>query len=246
MKINSITINFWYKELLDSPSNKVFELEDNLNSLLHNHFMYSDMPSKENIDIPRVQCISDDKKIYFIMSLVSATLTINVSEMDKDDIVLFVNENIQLLYDVLKDLYNLEIIYSSIKLEATKQDNKVIDKLVNKLSLSKDDYEDLSFKEVKKVDDTYYECIVLNSSKEINFDIQVPVENPKENDLYTRSMLISTSEAKIGKVLLTVNYKINDRLSYKNDKDYLSTKESIRGLIIELKDFVEKRLNKLL
>ena len=246
MKINSITINFWYKELLDSPSNKVFELEDNLNSLLHNHFMYSDMPSKENIDIPRVQCISDDKKIYFIMSLVSATLTINVSEMDKDDIVLFVNENIQLLYDVLKDLYNLEIIYSSIKLEATKQDNKVIDKLVNKLSLSKDDYEDLSFKEVKKVDDTYYECIVLNSSKEINFDIQVPVENPKENDLYTRSMLISTSEAKVGKVLLTVNYEINDRLSYNNDKDYLSTKESIRGLIIELKDFVEKRLNKLL
>ena len=246
MKINSITINFWYKELLDSPSNKVFELEDNLNSLLHNHFMYSDIPSKENIDIPRVQCISDDKKIYFTMSLVSATLTINVSEMDKDDIVLFVNENIQLLYDVLKDLYNLEIIYSSIKLEATKQDNKVIDKLVNKLSLSKDDYEDLSFKEVKKVDDTYYECIVLNSSKEINFDIQVPVENPKENDLYTRSMLISTSEAKVGKVLLTVNYEINDRLSYNNDKDYLSTKESIRGLIIELKDFVEKRLNKLL
>ena len=246
MKINSITINFWYKELLDSPSNKVFELEDNLNSLLHNHFMYSDMPSKENIDIPRVQCISDDKKIYFTMSLVSATLTINVSEMDKDDIVLFVNENIQLLYDVLKDLYNIEIIYSSIKLEATKQDNKVIDKLVNKLSLSKDDYEDLSFKEVKKVDDTYYECIVLNSSKEINFDIQVPVENPKENDLYTRSMLISTSEAKVGKVLLTVNYEINDRLSYNNDKDYLSTKESIRGLIIELKDFVEKRLNKLL
>ena len=246
MKINSITINFWYKELLDSPSNKVFELEDNLNSLLHNHFMYSDMPSKENIDIPRVQCISDDKKIYFTMSLVSATLTINVSEMDKDDIVLFVNENIQLLYDVLKDLYNIEIIYSSIKLEATKQDNKVIDKLVNKLSLSKDDYEDLSFKEVKKVDDTYYECIVLNSSKEINFDIQVPVENPKENDLYTRSMLISTSEAKVGKVLLTVNYEINDRLSYNNDKEYLSTKESIRGLIIELKDFVEKRLNKLL
>lgn len=246
MKINSITINFWYKELLDSPSSKVYELEDNLNSLLHNHFMYSDMPSKENIDIPRVQCISDDKKIYFTMSLVSATLTINVSDKDNDDIVMLVNENIQLLYDVLKDLYNLEIIYSSIKLEATKQDNKVIDKLVNKLSLSKDDYEDLSFKEVKKVDDTYYECVVLNSSKEINFDIQVPVENPKENDLYTRSMLVSTSEAKIGKVLLTVNYEINDRLSYNNDKDYLSTKESIRGLIIELKDFVEKRLNKLL
>ena len=59
-------------------------------------------------------------------------------------------------------------------------------------------------------------------------------------------MLLSTSEATIGKTLVNVNYEINDRLSFNNDKEYLSTKESIRGLIIELKDFVEKRLNKLL
>ena len=246
MKINNITINFWYKELLDSPSIKVMELEDNLNSLFHNHFMYTDMPTKENIDIPRVQCISDDKKVFFTMSLVSSTLNINVNDKDNDEIVLLVNENMQLLYDVLVDLYGVEIVYSSIKLEANKQDNKVIDKIVKKLSLDKDEYEDLSFKEVKKVDDTYYECVVINSSKEINFDIQVPVENPKENDLYTRTMLISTSEAKIGKTLLTINYEINDRLAFNNNKEYLSTKESIRGLIIELKDFIEKRLNRLL
>lgn len=246
MNINSVTINFWFKELLESPSKKVLELEESLNSILHNNFMYSDMPVGDSIDIPRVQCISEDKKNYFTMSLVSCNLNIDVKDLDNDEIVLLINEDIQILYDVLKDLYNLDIIYSSIKFEATKEDRKVVDKMIKKLSLDNKDYEDLSFKEVKKVDDTYYECIVLNSSKEINFDIQVPVENPKENDLYTRSMLISTSEAKIGKVLLTVNYKINDRLSYKNDKDYLSTKESIRGLIIELKDFVEKRLNKLL
>ena len=246
MKIKNVTINFWYKELMDNPSSKVYELEDNLNSLLHNHFMYTDMPVRENIDIPRVQCISEDKKAYFTMSLVSANLNINVSDKDNDDIVMLVNENMQLLYDVLKDLYNIEVIYSSIKLEANKQDNKVIDKMVKLLSLDKDEYEDLSIKRVRKVDNSYYECVVINSSKEINFDIQVPTANPKENDLYTRSMLISTSEAKVGKTLVTVNYEINDRLSYNNDKDYLSTKESIRGLIIELKDFVEKRLNKLL
>ena len=246
MKIKNVTINFWYKELMDNPSSKVYELEDNLNSLFHSHFMYSDMKSKENIDIPRIQCISEDKKTYFTMSLVSCNLTINVSDKDNDEIVLLINEDIQLLFDVLKDLYDLNIIYSSIKFEANKVDNKVVDKMAKLLLLDKDDYEDLSFKRVRKIDNSYYECVILNSSKEINFDIPVPTPNPKENDLYTRSMLISTSEAKVGKTLVAVNYEINDRLSFNNDKDYLSTKESIRGLIIELKDFVEKRLNNLL
>ena len=245
MNINNVTINFWFKELMESPSKKVLELEENLNSLFHNHFMYTDMPPKENIEIPRVQCISEDKKTYFTMSLVSSVLTINVKDMDNDDIILLVNENIQLLYDVLVDLYGIEVVYASIKVDAVKKDNKVIDKIVKKLSLDKDDYEDLSFKTVKRVDDTYYECIVINSSKEINFDINVPVANPKQNDLYTRSMLMSTSEANFGNTLVSINYEINDRLSYNNDKEYRTSKESIRGLIIELKDFIEKRLNKL-
>lgn len=246
MKIRNITINFWYKELSESPSTKVYELEENLNSLFHNHFMYTDMPTKENIDIPRVQCMSDDKKTYFTMSLVSANLSINVSELDNDQIILLINEDMQLLYDVLKDLYNIEVIYSSIKLDANKEENKVVEKLTKMLSLEKDDYEDLSFKKVRRIDDLYYECISINSTKEMNFDVKIPVAKPKENDLYTRSMLISTSEARVGKSIVSVNYEINDRLSYNNNKDYLTSKESIRGLIIELKDFVEKRLNKLI
>ena len=246
MKINSVTINFWFKELLESPSTKVLELEDNLNSLFHNNFMYTDMPVKENIDIPRIQCLSEDKKLFFTMSLVSCNLNIEVNDLDNDEIVLLINEDMQILYDVLVDVYHLEILYSSIKFEANKQDDKVIDKLIKKYNLDKDGYEDVSIKEVKKIDDSYYECIVLSSSKEINFDITLPVANPKENDIYARSMLLSTSEATIGKTLVNVNYEINDRLSFNNDKEYLSTKESIRGLIIELKDFVEKRLNKLL
>lgn len=246
MNINSVTINFWFKELLESPSKKVLELEESLNSILHNNFMYSDMPVGDSIDIPRVQCISEDKKNYFTMSLVSCNLNIDVKDLDNDEIVLLINEDIQILYDVLKDLYNLDIIYSSIKFEATKEDRKVVDKMIKKLSLDNKDYEDLSFKEVRKIDNSYYECIVTSSSKEINFDIPLTTSNPKETDLYARSMLISTSEANIGKTMITVNYEINDRLSFNNNKDYLCTKETIRGLIIELKNFINKELNKLL
>jgi len=248
MKINNITINFWYKELLENPSNKVLDLESNLNSLLHNHFMYSEMPVGENIDIPRVQCISEDKKMFFTMSLVSSALRIDIDDMDNDDVVLLVNENMQLIYDVLKELYNIEIVYSSIKLEAKSSNSKLKDKMIKKFSLDKEVYEDLSIKRVYRKEDTYYECIVLSTSKEINYDISVPVpvQEPKENDLFSRSMIISTSEAKVGKEFITVNYEINDRLAFNLDKEYLSTKESIRGLIIEFKDFVNKRLDKLL
>ena len=246
MKIRNITINFWYKELTENPSNKVLELESNLLSLLHNNFMYSEMPVGENIDIPRIQCLSEDKKLFFTMSLVSSVLRITVDDMDNDQIVLFVNENMQLIYDVLKELYNIEFLYSSIKIEASKQDNKVREKLAEKFSLGKDEFEDVSIKRVRKVEDSYYEALTLNSTKEINYDINVPVKNPKENDLFSRSMLISTSDAKVGKEFLSVNYEINDRLAFNNDKEYLSTKESIRGLILEFKDFVTNHLNKLL
>ncbi len=246
MKINSITINFWYKELMENPCNKVLELESDLMSLLHNNFMYTEMPPKENIDIPRIQCISKDKRIYFTMSLVSCNLKIDVTDMDKDDIVMFVNENMQLLYDELKELYGIEVLYSSIKLDAKKTDAKLKNKLIEKFSLEEKEYEDLSIKRVYRVDNSYYECIAFNTSKEINYDINVPVENPRQNDLYSRSMLISTSDAKVGKEFLTIGYEINDRLSFNLDKEYISTKESIRGLIIEFKDFVNNRLDKLL
>ena len=51
-------------------------------------------------------------------------------------------------------------------------------------------------------------------------------------------MLISSSEAKIGKEYLDIFYEINDRLAYNLDKEYLTTKENIRGLIMEVKKFL--------
>ena len=75
----------------------------------------------------------------------------------------------------------------------------------------------------------------------IHYNIQViGDEKPLESDLYNRSMLISSSEANIGKEYLDIFYEINDRLSYNLDKDYLTTKENIRGLVIEMQNFLNK------
>ena len=244
MKYKNVIISFWYKELLESPIDKVVELEDSLKTLFDNPFMYSEMPPRENIDIPRIQCKSKDNKFWFTMSLISASLSIETEGMDKDDILMMVNENIQLIYDVLKELYGLSIIYSAIKFNCI--DEKNYNYLSDKFALD-DDVEDTSFKTVRKIDDTYYKCLILTRTKEVDYNIQLEVnKKPLENDLFHRSMLISSSEAQVGREYLDIFYEINDRLAYNLDSSYLTTKENIRGLIMEAKEFMSTKTKDLL
>ena len=236
MKYKNVIISFWYKELLESPIDKVIDLEGSLKSIFDKPFLYSEMPVKEHLDIPRIQCKSSDNKFLFTMSLICANLSIDISNVEKDEILLLINENTQLIYDVLKEMYDLSIVYTSIKINCIDEKNGNF--LIDRFDLSKD-CEDLSFKYVKKIDKTYYECYILTTSKEVNYDIELDNSKPPlENDLYNRSMLISSSEAHVGKEYLDIFYEINDRLAYNIDKDYLTTKENIRGLIMEVKEFL--------
>ena len=242
MKIRNISLNFWFKELDFRPQDKVGELENSLKSILNTHFLYNDMPIRKNIEIPRIQAKSMDNKYFFTMSLMNCSLSIDVKDEDHDDILLLINENVQMIYDVMKEVYDVKIIYTSIKINARDTHNKL---LHEKLTLS-NDYEDISIKKVRKVDDCYYECIVITSTREVNYNIPLVDEKPLESDLYNRSMLISSSEAKIGREYLDVFYEINDRLKYNLDKDYLTTKENIRGLVIEVKNFLNKKIDELI
>jgi hypothetical protein len=244
MKINNVNISLWFKELDFMPQEKVNELENSLKSILDTSFLYNDIPIRKNIDIPRIQAKSKDNKYFFTLSLINCNLSIDVSNVDNDELLLMINENIQLLFDVLNEVYDLKVIYTSIKINAIDKKNSQV--LFDKLSLSSD-YEDISLKRVKKIDDSYYECIIVTSTKEVNYNIQVMGdEQPIESDLYNRSMLISSSEADIGKEYLDIFYEINDRLSYNLDKDYLTTKENIRGLVMETKNFLNKKIDDLI
>ena len=244
MKINNVNISLWFKELDFMPQEKVNELENSLKSILDTSFLYNDIPIRKNIDIPRIQAKSKDNKYFFTLSLINCNLSIDVSNFDNDELLLMINENIQLLFDVLNEVYDLKVIYTSIKINAIDKKNSQV--LFDKLSLSSD-YEDISLKRVKKIDDSYYECIIVTSTKEVNYNIQVMGdEQPIESDLYNRSMLISSSEADIGKEYLDIFYEINDRLSYNLDKDYLTTKENIRGLVMETKNFLNKKIDDLI
>ena len=239
-KIKNIIISYWFNELDYNPSNKVLELEDEVKSIINEPLMYNDEKRNINIAIPRIQGISSDKKYLFTMSLINAILSINVSDIDIDDAILLINSNIQLFYDILKRVYDIKIIYSSIKVEMIDESKTVKNKLIKNLKLSDKEYENLSLKR-GFVKDNYYINYILDYGVEYNFNFN---NNTKahEEDLFNRSMITSLEDAKLNKEYLLTVIEINDRYSYNINKNYETKKDDLRGMIIEIKEILNNKL----
>ena len=239
-KINSIYISFWFKELSYNPSNKVNELEEEVHSILDMPMMYNDQLGNSNISIPRIQGMSKDKKYFFTMSLVNAFLSINfVDSISTDEAILLINNNMQLFYDILKNIYDVHIVYSSIKIELIDSKSKK-DKIVKLFNLSANDYEDLSIKR-GIIKDDYYVNYILTYTKEYNFNFKNE-GNIIEQDLFDRSMITSISEAKLNKDFLLTVVEVNDRYAFNQDKTHETSKDDIRGMVIEIKEILNNEL----
>ena len=235
-KIQNINISYWFKELDFNPKEKINELQNEFNSIIDTPFLYNEEDIGKLISMPRIEGISKDKKYLFNMSLINANLFIDVGDLDYDDVILLINEKVQVIFDILKDVYDLDIIYTSIKLQMI-NDNDV-NFLKEKLNLKENNYEDLSFKR-GFIKDEYYINYIINSGKEYSFNIEKN-DNTIENDIYDRTMLISLSDAKMNKEYTSITIEINDRYSYNMNRDYLTSKDVIRGMILELKDILKK------
>ena len=240
-KIKNIYLSYWFSELDYNPSDKIKELEEELKSVIDEPIMFNDDQQLNNISIPRIQGISKDKKYLFTMSLVNAFLSININEdISDDEAILLINNNIQLFYDILKNVYNIRVLYTSIKIEMFDENKSCKNKLIKLFNLSKDNYEDLSFKR-GIIKDDYYINYILTYAKEYNFNVSRD-DKTTEQDLFDRSMLTSLSEATLNKEFLLTVIEINDRYAYNKDKDYETSKDNIRGMIIELKEIIKKEL----
>ena len=131
--------------------------------------MYTDDNNLNNISIPRIKGASSDKKYFFTLSLINAILSIDVSDITIDEAILLINSNTQLFYDIIKKIYNIKVVYTSIKLELIDEEDSK-DKLIKLLNLTPNDYEDLSFKR-GIIKDDYYINYILTYTKEYNFKI---------------------------------------------------------------------------
>lgn len=240
-KIKTIYISYWFHELKDNPSKKVFELEDEIKSIINEPLMYNNDDKHINLAIPRIQGISTDKKYLFTVSLINAILSININEdIDNDDAILLINNNIQLFYDIIKRLYDVKIVYSSIKVEMINEDKKMKKEFIEKLKLSRKDIENATLKQ-GFIKDNYYINYILEYSSEYNFNFENP-EKLSEEDLFNKSMVTSLSEAKLNKEYLFTVVEINDRYSYNKDANYETSKDELRGMIMELKEILNKEL----
>ena len=236
-KIKNIYISYWFQDLDDNPASKVYELEDEIKNIIDTPIMYNDDKSHNNLLLPRIQGMSSDKKYLFTMSLINAILSVNINEdIDIDDAILFINNNIQLFYDILKRIYDIKILYSSIKIEMINEDKKVKDEIVKKLKLANKDYENLSLKQ-GFIKDNYYINYIFEYSTEYNFNFNSE-DKLSEEDLLNKSMITSLEDATLNKEYLLTVIEINDRYSYNINRDHETKKEDLRGMVIEMKEIL--------
>ena len=241
-KIKSIGISYWFKKLDINPCEKVEELKNELQSFFHEDFLYNKNGIESGFSIPRIQTLSSDKKYFFTMSLINANLIIDVNnEENFDQVILEINNNIKLFYDILKEVYNLHIIYTSIKMEIIDDMEDTISFLMKKFNISKDNYESLSLKK-GIIKDDYYINYSFDACKEYNFN--VPNAKLNSQDLFDSTMLISLSEAKKKREYLLIVLEINDRYIYNINSNHETNKETLRGMILELKNILNSDLYK--
>lgn len=244
MRVKQVVISFWYKEMEYNPISKVGMLEKELNNYFKAPFLINDKEPFINIGFPRIIAQGHDKKSIFNMTLVNANLNINYNnEVDIDDILLEINEKIQFLYDALKSIYELEILYASIKIETTNEVFNVLDLQKELINEKNNDIEDFTIKKTYKKDDKYYLNITKMLTKEVNIDIKLPKNiQINEGDMITRSMLVSLEDGKVVGDILNNLFEVNNRLGYNNNSNYRVTKDEIRDLIFEFKMLINKEI----
>lgn len=237
-RIKRVDIRYWFPRQKENPMQKSKELEDELNSFFHEAFFYNETTVESHFSMPRVTVLSQDKKYFFTMSLINASLMMEVdSTIDLDSIILEVNKNMQYFYDVLKRIYDLDFLYSSIKLEIIDEEPNPLEKLKELLQLPNEKYESLAFKK-GIIKDNYYINYNIELCKEFNFNIVE--QSLSEEDLIDTMMLISLSRAKLNCEYLFWEIEVNDRYAYNHDSLYRTSKESMRGMILELRSILEK------
>ena len=240
-KIKRIYLSYWFPELDNNPSSKVYELEDEIKSIIDEPIMYNEDNSHRDLIVPRIQGMSKDKKYLFTMSFINAILSININDdISIDEAIMLINSNIQLFYDIIKRVYNIKIVYSSIKIEMLNDDKNIKEEFINKFGFSSKNYENLSLKQ-GFVKDNYYINYILEFSMEYNFNFD-NASKLSEADLFNKSMVTSLSDGVLNKEYLLTVVEVNDRYSFNKDHDYETHKDDLRGMIMEVKEILNNEL----
>ena len=238
-KIKNIILSYWYPKMDYNPKDKVMELQKELDSVFDNPLMYNEEDATKFYSMPRIQVLTKDKKKLFQMSLINTNVIINVDDIDFDEGILLINNNMQLFYDVLKEVFDLKFIYTSVKVEIMEEISNSASFLAKKFNLD-NDYEDFSIKR-GFIKDNYYINYILNSGREYNFNIDNP-NGMMEQDIMDKTMTLSLSDAKLNKEFIMSIVEINDRYAYNVDASHETSKEDIRGMVIELKKILNEEL----
>ena len=235
--IKNIIISFWYDEMTSHPKDKVNDLQEEVKSIIDTPLLFNSEEVGHLISIPRIQGMSKDHQYLLQVSLINTNLSISKNDLDIDDAILLIN--IQYLYDAIKNTFDVRICYTSIKVELIEK-REHASKHLKEIFDIKDDLEDFSIRR-GFIKDDYYINYLLNSGKEFNFNIE---KKPlfTEQDIFDKTLVTSLKDANSGEDFIVKVIEINDRCSFNNNPLYTSTKDNIRGMIIELKNILNNKL----
>lgn len=239
-KVEKVILCYFFDRIEYNPKDKIKELSDEVKSLFDESFVFSNEETNHLFSLPRIQAISKDKKLLFQMSLINANISFNALDMDMDEVILWINNHLQLFFDVLKNVYNVKILYSSLKIVSVDEVDDDPAMVLSKRFCIEGKYENITFNRGYTIDNSYYVNILLNSNKEYNYNFSDVPKPVNEHDLFDLTMITSLSKAESSRKYILETIEINDRLAFNNNSEYVSNKESIRGMILELKKVIKK------
>ena len=238
-KIKNVILSYWYEEMNFHPNDKINELQDAMKGIIDAPLMYNEEDIHHLISLPRIKGISQNHQYAFQISLINAFLSCDVSDLETDEIILLVNNHLQYLHDVLKNLFNLRICYTSIKVEIMEEVDNSSNVLGKRYEID-EELEDFSIRRGYQKDD-YYINYLINAGKEYNFNVKREKDD-LEQDIFDRTMITSLSLAEKKREFIMKVVEINDRQAFNNNSNYETTMDNLRGMIIELKNILNNEL----
>lgn len=227
MNILHFGVTFWFN-IYDDYSN----LLEKLRQELQDEFSSFNYRSEESNNLlePVITAINNEKKTNMHVTRISSQY--NMDSVEFATFQEFQNKTLK-LFNILND-FNVNVLYSSIVINAEKETNESLEIINNKL-LNKDvvdeNMAEIDIKLASIVDDQLYKIIRLINNKQIKLSKKIDSKNRE-----VPIPLISLNESFLEKECILIDYELNDRYLYDFTKNYNTTEFYLNKMLYLAKE----------
>lgn len=241
MKIRNIIITLWFEKY--SNMKEIFE---KLNSGLNEYFPafnMTNLPSNVDPIIPRITARSRSGHSIFNLSNINMQLTTNYDDKFNEDFescLNYINERTKKIYNIMTE-NNFKILYSAILVNLDKDVENPIEEIKSNLlsnNLSNNNFSEVGMRSSMKINNQFYKIITLSNSKDFTMKKEI-----KPGTFEIIMPLISLDDAELTREYISINYELNDKYSFDQDKQYKNNENVINDMFNIVKEDLEKNID---